>query len=908
MSPSGSDTSAPPAPRDAPRPPLAQLLIAALVGGAIAGAASGVIDGLWSWRELGQFVASAAGKLRLLLFLAAAYASVGALCGLGGALLLAFYSRATRLGDLWRHARATHASARERAPQDALAGLSLVLAGVPVSAALVYIAYAGAVVGLAERKHFGLVVAVAMAACVGALVLAALVSFALAAAIETGLRRLARAPMAARWLSAPHAPLVAALGLLAIAALAAASMAWQTLALLPLRPLWIAALALALATPSLRLGARISACLAAAGWAERRPLARRLAVPAGWLLVVAVALLCGRAEGVRKAAGAYSGLGGPYTRALRGAVDLDRDGFSPILGGGDCDDFAATVHPGADEIPDDGIDQNCVGGDPSAERSVDEVGFAPIPTTVPRDFNVLFITIDTIRADHLGSYGYERDTSPTLDAIAADGARFANGWAHAPSTRYSIPAILTGRYPLSVRYDTSIRGWPGLLPESTTIAEIMARAGLHTGAILNYWYFDRQRHMDQGFNSYDNRNQRYHKPVSGKGPAETQGSSSKQQSDKALAFIDQNAENRFFLWVHYYDPHFQYEAHPEVKDFGPSAIDRYDSEIRFTDHHIGRVIADLKRRGLYQKTIIVITGDHGEGFGEHGIDLHGYHLYAAQTKVPFIIRVPGLAPAVINMPVGHVDLLPTLANLAKQPASAEMQGRSLVDVMSGQADPEQDRVVFQQLSYENNNEMRAAASQRCHVIYNVSPDTSWELYRIDIDPQERRDVIDTPGPCGEVRATLEAWYDRSQLPAGAADALLSERPDIANPTPVHFGTELTLLKAELPTRPVRAGQTFDITYTFAAHAPLPGGWKLFAHFEGPGRFLGDHGPPRPMSWWRSGQFIRYTHTVTVPAQARPGEYRLWLGLFRKQERHPARSDTQNVIDDRVDMGTVEVIK
>src|SRR5690606_30977731 len=116
-----------------------------------------------------------------------------------------------------------------------------------------------------------------------------------------------------------------------------------------------------------------------------------------------------------------------------------------------------------------------------------------------------------------------------------------------------------------------------------------------------------------------------------------------------------------------------------------------------------------------------------------------------QTKVPLIVRVPGMAPVVATTPVGHVDILPTLVNLAGLPPSTEMMGRSLVDVLAGDRDPHLDRNVFQQLSYEGNHELRGAASTKCHVIYNVSPDTSWELYRVDIDPLESRDVVDDPG-------------------------------------------------------------------------------------------------------------------------------------------------------------------
>src|SRR6185369_14039276 len=123
-----------------------------------------------------------------------------------------------------------------------------------------------------------------------------------------------------------------------------------------------------------------------------------------------------------------------------------------------------------------------------------------------------------VRADHFGTYGYKRATSPNLDAVGAQGTVFEAGWAHAPSTRYSMPAILTGRLPLDVYYDTSVPGWPGILEKATTLAESLAPLGFVTGAITNYDYFDKFRHMDQGFAEYDNENKRLHSPVPGAGP------------------------------------------------------------------------------------------------------------------------------------------------------------------------------------------------------------------------------------------------------------------------------------------------------------------------------------------------------------------------------------------------------
>ena len=329
----------------------------------------------------------------------------------------------------------------------------------------------------------------------------------------------------------------------------------------------------------------------------------------------------------------------------------------------------------------------------------------------------------------------------------------------------------------------------------------------------------------------------------------------------------------------------------------------YDGELRFTDHHIGRLLDGLRAKGLYDKTVVVVTGDHGEGFGEHGIELHGYHLYAPQTKVPFLIRVPGLPARRSTTPAGHVDLLPTLVNLAGGKPSTEMMGRSLVEALAG---TDRDRVVFQQLSYEGNHEMRAGASRQCHVIYNVSPDTSWEVYRTDRDPLETTDLAGDPGACAETRATVARWYDVDQVPDGAAEALLPGRPAIEHPLDADLGDAVRLLAAEIP-KTARPGDSLAFTWTFEARAPVPSGWKVFVHVEGPNKLFvnGDHKPARPFEWWRPGQFIRYTTQLTLPKHAQRGRYTVKVGLY-KGKRAKVTAPHAEVVDNAVLAGTIEV--
>ena len=867
------------------RRPIGDVLGTGTLTGAIAGLAAGAIDAIWSWSPASQFLPHFATRLRFVTYTALSHALLGLVLGFAATFALVILSRATRLGDALRFLFA------HRKPTSTV-GLSLAIAGVPVLAAFLLIAYRTTMPFVANRHEMRLVVLVAMASVLAALVLAAPVAFVAARPIEALLSRLTPrvSSLASVW-----APFVAIALFISIGLGLWAVSQWQTAKILPLRGPLISIVGCALAIIAWRPAAYANAKIRAL------PLVARIGV---WIakpvILFVLVLVAGGSAAVIKAETAYTGMGGGIAHVIRDRFDRDGDGYSRVLGGGDCDDRDASVHPGAFEIPDDGIDQNCLGGDATANAKREDPAFVPLPDTVPKDFNILVVTIDTTRADHLGMYGYTRPTSPNLDAVAAQGTLFVNGWAHAPSTRYSMPAILTGRLPLDVHFDSN--WWPGLATQATTIAQYLQPLGFVTGAITNYEYFDRSRHFDKGFTEYDNEDARLHSAVPGKGPEATHGTSSKQQSDKAISFVDRHASDRWMLWVHYYDPHADYEPHPEVKSFGGDAEALYDGEIEFTDQQLGRLFQELKAKGLYDKTVIVVTGDHGEGFGEHGVYFHGYHLYSAQTKVPFVIRVPGLAPRKATTPAGHDDIIPTLVNLAGGTYNSELMGRSLVDAIAGK---DTARTVFQQLSFENNNEKRGAADGECHVIYNVSPDPSWEVYRTDRDPGEAHDLSYDDDECKATRDAFVHWYDNTRVLPNAKAALLAAKPAIAHPVDVTYGSDIQLDSVDVPAK-VKPGD-ISLVWTFDAKGTPPPGNKLFVHIESPGAAMqnGDHTPDRPFEYWKSGQTIRYTTTIHV---TRPGVYTVWAGVFKDATRMHATTTTATKIrnGDEAAVATFEV--
>lgn len=831
--------------------------------GALAGLVTGLVDAVWSWGAAAQFAPGFLTRLRFCLFSATLHALAGFVVGL---LLACFVVTLgyTRLGDLVRFAWRTHLEKRADDPKSVLAGLALAIAKPVALGACFLIAFKFCVPFLTNRHSVPLEVGVAMGAAVGAIAVAIPIAFVLAVPIEWLLRKPSWRPLAS-----PFAPFVAVAVIAAIAIAVVVKLNWETAKLLPLRAPAVAAFALLM----------VAACYRPAAWLVvlDELLVRKVRI-AVWIafpvLMFAIVLGLGASHGAMRATTAFTGLGGPISHALRTALDFDRDGYSSFLGGGDCAPFDRSVHPGATDVPDDGIDQNCVGGDATSKRDPIDTHFVP-PPAAAKDANILLITIDTTRADHLHMYGYARETTPELDKLAKDGTVFEQGWAHAPSTRYSMPAIMTGRLPLEVHYGPG--WWPSLAPEATTIAERLQPLGFHTGAITNYEYFDRSKHFDQGFAEYDNENARLHVNVGG--PDNSHGSSSQQQTDKALAFVARHQNEKWMLWVHYYDPHYAYEPHAE-KSFGSDDQALYDGEIWFTDHHIGRLLDDLRAKGLYDKTIVVVTGDHGEGFGEHPIQpdggqKHGYHLYTEDTKVPLLVKVPGMAPRRTKTPGSHIDIMPTLVDLAGGQTDSDMMGRSLVDVIGGADLP---RTIIQELSYENNNEQRGAVDGTCHVIYNVSPDTSWEAYRIADDPDETVDV--SGDACEDTRNALGHWFDESKLPADSNVGLIARPPGAAIGD---FGKFAHVLSVTGPAT-AKVNQPIELTWTLEVVAKPPDGWRIYVHAEGPSFVNADHDPVRPIAIWKPGDVIRYTKPITVNT---PGHYAVNAGMFKGADNTPA---------------------
>jgi arylsulfatase A-like enzyme len=589
---------------------------------------------------------------------------------------------------------------------------------------------------------------------------------------------------------------------------------------------------------------------------------------------------------------------------VRVANDLDRDGFGSLLGEGDCAPLTAAVHPGAVDAPNDGIDQNCDGRDFSLADLAPPPGpVVPVPEPFRRDWNFLLLTIDTVRYDRTSFGGYRtspkrRDTTPRLAELVSRSTSFTFTQAPSAGTMASIPAILTSRYFHSgIALDENVRRGtpPRIMPENTTLPEVMKRAGYRTGAIGSHeWWNDWG--LEQGVDDYDN--------SIGK-TADPFRVAADKVTDHALAWISRQQSHKWFMWAHYIDPHGRYVAHPDVVDWGTAEPDLYDAELRWTDREIGRLLDELRRLPSYANTIIIITSDHGDSMGEHTVPLgtHGTALYRELLHVPMIFYIPEAKPRLIHGAVSNLDVFPTVAALAGvRVDELPLEGRSLVGALFyGRED--RDRIVFAETNAPN--KQRAAISEKWKLIYYLSSNV-YELFDLAADPWEKENLAPRHPPAMEpMQRALAAWMDRvlyardplfNQAYRRVAELILRAppAPEVAAQGQALEGGKLQILGVGRdPATPLAPGAKVDVFVYFrvAEPAATPYRFQLVAWAAAPGAPLDAPAPPSalrsadrvtadgayPTDRWRAGEYIRERFTITLPPDWR-GEA-LAVGLY-----------------------------
>ncbi|MBD3220970.1 sulfatase-like hydrolase/transferase [bacterium] len=413
------------------------------------------------------------------------------------------------------------------------------------------------------------------------------------------------------------------------------------------------------------------------------------------------------------------------------------------------------------------------------------------------DHSVLLIVIDTVGARYLGAHTPGLGNSPTIDRLAREGVHFTRCSSVAPWTQPVVASLITSRMPSEhgVRhiFDTLDR-------EHTTLAEHLKRRGLRTGGVISHFVIGDELGYGQGFDTYDDEPVGDHRSIT-----------SAEVTDHAIAALERFGDAPYFLFVHYFDPHWYFNHHPQFDETsgydgdllpGMDIADLramrdeldaedvayleglYREEIAFTDHHVGRLLARLEELGRRDDTVVVLTADHGEEFMQHGWIGHTATLYEELIHVPLIVHAPGRYEARrIDERVSILDIMPTVLDLQGLAPDPGWRGVSLAPALRGEAIPP-DRTLLAEVSYispqgwpsgdgEVKRYYKTAAIEGDHKLVHDLVDGSWEFYHLATDPLEQDDLWNPDDPVQ--RALLEklhAW--QVDHTAGWTDELREE--------------------------------------------------------------------------------------------------------------------------------------
>lgn len=477
---------------------------------------------------------------------------------------------------------------------------------------------------------------------------------------------------------------------------------------------------------------------------------------------------------------------------LRAATDRDHDGASPLYGGGDCDDHDKARYPEAVDVPGNGIDEDCSGADTPLPAPRVKEPAAPAAKK-KRRLNVILVTVDTLRID-LGFMGYPKPVSPNMDKLAQKSVVFERAYAMASYTGKSLGPLHAGKYPSETFRDGGHFNVYG--PKNVMIAERARDAGYATLGAMSHFYFRPSSGLSQGFDRWDlsaippgladNDNsvssealsnvilKMLEDPRGEKAAEKDAGAASPTDaaappSDPADAGPNSAGKKPFFAWFHYFDPHAQYAPHPDAPSFSDGDKSpakwvhaQYDAEVWFTDKHLGRVLDFVEQQPWANETAIVLTADHGEALGDHGMSWHGSEIWESLVRVPLVVYVPGVAPRRVALKRSHIDLVPTLCDLMGiEPGEGELSGESLLPDIEGSAPPvERDVYVDMPIGPFNGTRRALITGPTPGMkLFNLGGN-QYQLFDLAEDPGELKDLARDKEKLDPLKAQMQAFRAR----------------------------------------------------------------------------------------------------------------------------------------------------
>ncbi|HSA93993.1 MAG TPA: sulfatase-like hydrolase/transferase [Terriglobales bacterium] len=395
----------------------------------------------------------------------------------------------------------------------------------------------------------------------------------------------------------------------------------------------------------------------------------------------------------------------------------------------------------------------------------------PVHTLRP---NVLLITIDTLRADRIGAYGATNVSTPGMDALAKDGILFERAIAQVPLTLPSHAGILTGMYPFS----NGVQDFTGqpLAPQFRTLAQSLKQNGYTTGAIVSSFVLDRSWGLSRGFDFYFDMFAGTSFLTHDLALVERKGNLS---TDRALEWLTKVSARPFFLWLHLYDPHSPYDPPEPFRTQYTGRL--YDGEVAFADSQLARVIEWLKKRRLYDNTLVILVADHGESLGEHGENEHGFFIYNSTVHVPLLVKPPArvtVRERRVERPVEILAVAPTILGVLGigDEIQKQFQAQSLLEAAS-EEQAESYSETFYTFSSFGWSPLHSLQTERYHYIEAPKP----ELYDVVVDPGEKDNLVESqPAVAAVLKEKLAGLQRRFPAPtqqpgAGGLDAETIEK-------------------------------------------------------------------------------------------------------------------------------------